>query len=121
MWLTTKQFSGEIRKEIQASLYFYPIESEKKCKRLTWPEIYEGYKVIRQLCEIVNEAFGSILSTYLGSCLLFQATGLDAVLAYPSITLKIRLLFIIILSAVTFVLAADICEKVCTSFYTQAY
>ncbi len=81
-------------------------------RKLVWSEVYHLYQCMRELCQLINEAFGSLVTVYLGSFLMFQATNIDQVLLTPSIDLKIELLFFIIVSSTIFWLSADACNKV---------
>lgn len=81
-------------------------------RSLKWTNVYDSYRILKELCHFNNKAFGSMLTVYLADSLVTQAVGLDASLIVPDIFLKIRLLFFIVVSAGTFLLAADVSDKV---------
>lgn len=67
---------------------------------------------MRKLCRYTNEGFGSLLALYLASCIVVQAAGLDSVLTTTDNVLKVKIVFVLVISVLIFTLAADACEKV---------
>lgn len=82
-------------------------------EKKTWSEIYHMYENIKELCCLVNQAFGSMVTVYLAAYLMFQATSIDQVLTTPSFQIKVQLLFFIMITSTIFWLSADVCNKVC--------
>ncbi len=81
-------------------------------KSMKWSDVYKTYESIRGLCDCINEAFKSLVTLYLANCMVAQATMMDALLYVPDVLTKIRLVFIIVSSMLTFILAADVNDKV---------
>lgn len=77
-------------------------------QKKTWPEIYQMYENIKELCRLVNKAFGSMVTVYLGAYLVFQATSIDIVFLTPRAEVKVQLLFFIIIASTIFWLSADV-------------
>ncbi len=85
---------------------------QDETEKLQWAEVYRTYQSLRQLCEIINKTFGSLLTVYLANVILFNATGMDSVLYIRNISYQIRMMFFIVNSTLMMVFAADTCRQV---------
>ncbi len=81
-------------------------------KLIHWPQIYDVYKYIRQLCKTFNKTYGQMLSLYLADCTFFFSTNLDAIDTDVDVSRKYELFTFIAVALTTFVLAADVSEQV---------
>lgn len=84
-------------------------------KRCPWFEIYGCYQVLRQLCVIVNQTFGLVITLYLAIYLVYQSTSIDQIMVEPDIWSQIKLIFFVVSSTSFLLLSADACDKVMCS------
>lgn len=116
VWTACESFSSQIHQEIkrqklskkQTSL----IILYRGKRRLKWTEIYIAYKRIRELCQLVNSCVGSLLTSFIASCIFTQAAGIDSMMDMQDITIQLRIAFLLIVTTCTYTLAADACHKV---------
>lgn len=80
--------------------------------RITWPEIYERYQVIRDLCEVANGTFGTLIGVYTACAVVAFTVSLDAILSDIEIVYQLSIVFMQIASVVGFLLAADVPRQV---------
>lgn len=81
------------------------------CDKLKWPEVYRTYNTIKNLCKLVNNAFGTMTTIYTANSLLYYSMGMDSVLVTNDPVVKAKLAFFFCNSACMFILAADACNQ----------
>lgn len=104
VWIASNNFVNDLKTDID-------FDTTTK-KSLEWPDVYKAYENIKGLCNCTNEAFKSLFTIYLANCMVAQAAMLHALLFVPDVMVKVRLVFIIFSSMLTFLLAADVNFKV---------
>lgn len=128
LWTTMNSFSQKLEKDInyltkksrdgveyacQTTPTVLPVITPATWRKLDWSEVYRNYSYIRELCILINKACGTMVTIYLGNSLLYHSTSLDDVLTIEDISKRIRLVFFIVNSTCTFLVAADANSQVC--------
>lgn len=108
LWIISFSFAVDLRTDLKIQRDFKSYKKE-----LSWFKvIFKRYDGIKELCQNINETFGSLFATYLAYCLMAQAAGLDVTLVITDNLLRIQIIFLIIVEVSTFTLAADASDKV---------
>lgn len=96
VWLQAKSFSTCIIKE-----------------GIKWPEIYLGYQVIRELCDVTSNSFGTLIVWYTASAVLGFTISLDTILANNvEVGSQLNIVFLQMLTGTVLLLAADVHSQV---------
>lgn len=77
-----------------------------------WKNIYTTFKYIRRICDLLNQAYGDMLTLFLADCIFFFSSNLDLVIITMESLKRFRLYMFVAGMLITFVLAAEICKKV---------
>lgn len=109
VWSVVKSFAIRIHLDLNLTETNY---TETFTPKLSWSEIYESYKAIRRLCELINKPFGTMIFLYMMDTILFQSIALDTIVGSPDATYRFRLLMFVAASTVNFVVSADIMRQV---------
>lgn len=119
VWTASYIFSSNLKNDMKLGFYNSEISKwnsnnyhDPNPISPKWVTAYESYDTIRKLCRHINEGFGALLAVYLATCIVVQAAGLDSVFITSDKILKVKILFVLVVSVLIYVLAADACEKV---------
>lgn len=129
VWTTTYLFSRKLEDDIRQTNKNYNwsllththipsialsqnLKQFNKRSSSSWSDIYKMYQSVRNLCDLVNKAIGTLSTLYLADCILFLSTGMDSVLVTKEVRVKVRLLFFVCNYAFVFILSADACNQV---------
>ncbi len=122
VWIPFNKFATELQRDLQKA---HSLENTQNGEQdgannsLRWTDVYAAYIYLKEICHYVNKAFGPLFTLYLVNSLVTQASGLDAALIIADIFVKIRLLVLIVVSACTFIIAADASDKVKTNYFKK--
>lgn len=117
VWTATYQFSQKLQQNtFPSALSMQDVDSQKifisSLNNVSWPEVYYFYKGIRQLCGIVNHAFGLMVTFYLGIFLFYQSTSIDNIISEPNAGSQGQAIYFAIASGGFLLVSADACHKV---------
>lgn len=77
-----------------------------------WPMLEEQYLSLKDLSDLINNAFGAMVFSYTFTSIFYYSINLDAFLLTTDILVRIRLVVLYLGAVVLYILAADICRQV---------
>ncbi|CAL8126862.1 unnamed protein product [Orchesella dallaii] len=77
-----------------------------------WPCIEEQYLCLKNLSDLINNAFGAMVFSYTFSSIFYYSINLDAFLLTSDILKRIRLVVLYLGAVILYILAADVCRQV---------
>lgn len=82
-------------------------------EKIDWPEIYRRYQVIRELCELTNQTFGTFIVLYTATAIVGFTVSLDTILAANmEVGNQLNILFLQMVTVAALILAADVHSQV---------
>ncbi|CAL8110853.1 unnamed protein product [Orchesella dallaii] len=82
---------------------------DKPCEK--WMELYQSYKGIRTLSQLINNAYGNMTTAFIAESILYHSMNMDAIFLTNDGFNQARLIFFILSSSSTFIFSADICTQ----------
>ncbi len=113
VWYVTNLFAQTLAcKNCHNKNYSEVVNFNKRNQSVQWTTIYETYKYIRYICNLLNQAYGDMLTLFLADCISFFSANLDILIITIESLKRFRLYMFVAGTLITFVLAADTCKKV---------
>lgn len=119
LWLPAAAFANLVKDERDDDDDFDDDDDSRHEERLLeaaaqWPIIEEQYLSLKDLSELINNAFGAMVFSYTFTSIFYYSINLDAFLLTTDILVRIRLVVLYLGAVVLYILAADICRQVKT-------
>lgn len=109
LWSVTYSFALTIKENLD--LKFVDTSLNLKSS-ISWADIYEQYKAIRALFQLVNRPFGTMITLYLADTILSQTISMDTIIVETDPVYRFRLAFFVFASFAVFILSSDSCHQV---------
>ncbi|CAL8072395.1 unnamed protein product [Orchesella dallaii] len=102
-----------VRYRRRVSLPIFEEEEANIFNAHNWADVYKIYNELKTLSQLINTAFGSIITVTLARAILFNSANLDHALQNDqNFEAKVLLLLLSVHDAVVFLLSADACSHV---------
>lgn len=115
VWAIVSEFAETVEASIgftdQLDISEISLERENS-NEISWEKIFSGYKSIRQLCQVVNKPFASIVLLYLTDTVIFLSTALDIIIIETEWQTRLRLGVFLVLQTTVFLVSADVSKQV---------
>lgn len=114
------------KKKIEECASAENVEIEMDDPSLTeWKEIYEGFRYIKKLADLINNTMGTYVSTSIVENVLYYAVFFDLVFAEVDTVTdwgrRVSLLFFLASTCIIFLLSADLSQRVRISVFLMLF
>lgn len=106
VWLASLNFANYVQSATKLN------SESKKMGSEQWSQIYVRYQIMRKLCQLVNNIFGLILSSFAAYAMLSFAVTLDSIVITENTGMLLQNAICQIAAIITLVLAADVSNQV---------